>query len=822
MNKIKRLFSLIITFVLSLSFTGILSLKANEVPAEVHYSENGKGTWQVTEETNENIYGMNYTHAYGMTSASGAVNKQQVNIFDMKTDGTYSKIVNWAIQDSPNSFKRATIMDIARDYEEKHPGWIVLGGINADQYAMTEHYGGSKSPIFPQPFYPLIMDGERRYMTGLFGTTNNFVGFSNNPSNPFIYESARLGYYVCIYNEDNVEVSRTFVEGFNQEASGTGTTVWMPYKNQAGSSYICNSVSGNLYVVENPELQYVSNCPEYGVEYNAFGRGYISKITNEHTLKEVEFLIQTNDDNLKAQLQEGTKVIVQGVYENEDLNNVEFSAGFHSAQRLNNKDVEATASYDTQTYSRSIFGRKADGSYVLVTVDLYNGQYKGMTQDESNAMLASYGVVEAYQQDGGGSVTACVRNSIGTFDLVNKPKDGSTRTVFNGLFFAVRDPGFRVKNVSNTRNSIYITKEETLNSSLIKNAKVEVSGKTYDLNDVKTEISGLQEDTQYVVTFKFDMYNDKTKVYEPCTYSVVTKTKAFNIPSSGLKVTDVDKNSIVLTKSESEFSEHISNVVLNVDYTDYNIGSSTEYVIEGLLEDTKYNATITYDVYDPESGNTYKGTETIEFTTLKNALPRFNRFEIVRVSDTRITFGFDIQDKDDVVSQAFLYYNKEKMELTNMSGTISINDLDLKAKEYTFYIQVYYNDGKAATLKKLTSEKIVYGTNSETKSITYVLDGGTLDENAPEEYVVGVGLSKLPTVTKEGYIFKGWKLNGEVVTSISTTSNEDITLTATWEAEPEEPSTDSGSSGCSMTSVKMILSLTASMSLFALLLRKRK
>ena len=90
---------------------------------------------------------MNYTHAYGMTSASGAVNKQQVNIFNMKTDGTYSKIVNWAIQDSPNSFKRATIMDIARDYEEKHPGWIVLGGINADQYAMTEHYGGSKSPI---------------------------------------------------------------------------------------------------------------------------------------------------------------------------------------------------------------------------------------------------------------------------------------------------------------------------------------------------------------------------------------------------------------------------------------------------------------------------------------------------------------------------------------------------------------------------------------------------------------------------------------------------------------------------------------------------
>ena len=82
------------------------------------------------------------------------------------------------------------------------------------------------------------------------------------------------------------------------------------------------------------------------------------------------------------------------------------------------------------------------------------GTYSGTTQNESNTILKQFGVTDAYQQDGGGSVTACVRNSIGTFDLVNKPKDGSTRTVFNGLFFAVRDPGFRVKNVSNTRSSI--------------------------------------------------------------------------------------------------------------------------------------------------------------------------------------------------------------------------------------------------------------------------------------------------------------------------------------------------------------------------------
>lgn len=832
MNKIKTIFSLIITFVLTFTFASLFTVNASN---DVVYSENGKGSWKVNEETKENIYGMNYIHALGETSASGAVNGQQVNVFEMKTDGTYSKIVNWAIQDSVNSYKRATIMDIAKDYEAKHPGWIVLGGINADQYAMTANYAGTKTPFYPQPFYPLVMDGERRFVTGLTGPESNFVGFKNDgTSESFEYESHVLGYYVCIYDENNKEINRIYLEGFNQEPSSNGTTVWMPYLNQGGNGYICDVVSGNLYVVENPELQYISNAPLYGIKYSGFGKGIISKKTNEHALKEGQFLIESNDINVETALKEGTKIIVQGVYANENLNSVECTAGFHSAQRLNDKDVVSNQSYDTQTYSRSIFGRKADGSYVLVTVDMFSGQYKGMTQDESNAMLKSYGVVEAYQQDGGGSVTACVRNSIGTFDLVNKPKDGATRTVFNGLFFVVRDPGFRVNKVSNTRNSIIIKQEVTVNSDLVKNAKAIVNGKEYIIEGENTEIKGLEENTSYDVTFVFDMYNEKTNDYESCTYTISTQTKAFEIPKSGLNVTNVDKNSITLVMKESEYSDYISNVLLEVDGFEYNIGSSKTYEVTGLIEDTEYVGTITYDVYDPESGKTYEGKETIQFTTLVNALPQIKRFEQVRLSENKITFGFEYVDKDNVVKGAYIYYNRESITLDIKSGTVSIDNLDFENTQYTFYLMLTYDDGKSLTLKKLSSEKIIYGTETSIKNITYELDGGVLPEDAPKTFEIGVGLAELPTPTKEGYIFKGWLYNGKSISKISTTMKVNITLQATWEADPnynpggtdqpggnEEPG--GSSSSCNMgANIQMLLGLSTTLSLMVIALRKKK
>ena len=79
---------------------------------------------------------------------------------------------------------------------------------------------------------------------------------------------------------------------------------------------------------------------------------------------------------------------------------------------MNGVDVVNNDAYNTRQYNRSIFGRKADGTYALITVDFNNDKSKfgGQNFTQTNAMLKAYGITEAYQDDGGGSVTAILRD----------------------------------------------------------------------------------------------------------------------------------------------------------------------------------------------------------------------------------------------------------------------------------------------------------------------------------------------------------------------------------------------------------------------------
>ena len=65
-------------------------------------------------------------------------------------------------------------------------------------------------------------------------------------------------------------------------------------------------------------------------------------------------------------------------------------------------------------------------------------------------------------------------------------------------------------------------------------------------------------------------------------------------------------------------------------------------------------------------------------------------------------------------------------------------------------------------------------------NITYVLNEGLLSEDVPNSYEENVGLATLPTPTRDGYTFDGWYLNDTLVTSIDSTYNQDVILTAKW------------------------------------------
>lgn len=73
--------------------------------------------------------------------------------------------------------------------------------------------------------------------------------------------------------------------------------------------------------------------------------------------------------------------------------------------------------------------------------------------------------------------------------------------------------------------------------------------------------------------------------------------------------------------------------------------------------------------------------------------------------------------------------------------------------------------------------------SGDSYSITYVLDGGTLQDGAPTEYTAK-DRPDLPSAYKDGYVLLGWRLSedsDEVIKIFPRNAKGDITLYATWE-----------------------------------------
>ena len=103
------------------------------------------------------------------------------------------------------------------------------------------------------------------------------------------------------------------------------------------------------------DLAYMNNSRTFtnigGID-SLFGRGTITLLTKNQTIDKWQIAIDTNDNTLRSNLSLNTKVRIQYYYENEEMNKVESSFGYHSAQRENNMDIKTKADYDARRYNR--------------------------------------------------------------------------------------------------------------------------------------------------------------------------------------------------------------------------------------------------------------------------------------------------------------------------------------------------------------------------------------------------------------------------------------------------------------------------------------
>lgn len=712
----KVLFSIITILLLGLSINPVLGA------SKVTKDDTGASSWQANSTTETNLYGMTHSFIEGTASTSGANYNQQVNMFEMKTDGINSKLVTWGRQSNNQNLSRATLAQIARDYEEEHPGWIVVGGINADQfYTKKGNKRGEDGsyPYYQQTYYPFIMDGERRYPITPYGITTNFVGFTNDGSaNSFVHASALAGYTLRILDESGNVLGKYNVENINAAPNDNQTSLWASYLGATTGTAVeqkPTSSINNIYIVENAELAYTNVTPEYGfsgeTQTSFFGRGVISSVSSSATIGSGQFAVETKNADLIAALSEGKKIVVQYDYVDEAMNNVEAASGYHSIQRMNGMDVTSNAAYNTRQYNRSIFGRKADGTYVLFTVDFKNGdkKYGGQNFTQTNAMLKAYGVVEAYQDDGGGSVTAIRRTKTGNFEVTNFTSDGAPRSVLTGLFFVVRDPNISVDYNTITRSSVELTQSNT-EHNIVKDLKVVYDGKEFLPENGRIKVTGLAEDTLHNLEVQYSIasVNDPDNFVKTSTTFAI-QTLAFEYPQSNISITGKTNETIEVSyKPTSAENDVIKNIVIHISDYEYQMGEQYIYTIDDLIEDTEYQIYFEYDVYDKETGNLYhKVEDPFTIKTLAFEAPTISRFELFYVNENVFRFKYSYKDSDEVVKSAYIKMDDIEYSIDSKTGTKEIDGSFLAPGKHKFIFVIEYQ-GEDGFAYKITSEELEY------------------------------------------------------------------------------------------------------------------
>lgn len=484
-----------------------------------------------------------FIHDSGYSTRNGAQVDQELFILMQKSNASEGvKVVSWGGYNEGHSVStalpRMTLAKIAEDYEKNHPGWKVIGGINADQYCWR--YGtsstGGEDILENRPYYTMKADNENWFSHHFMGgVSTNLVGFLNDGDQQIVYNTnineVTPVFKLNVYNENNELVGKFDVTDLNPKTKNNGSYTYIyavtdtgntssPISRDRETKSINVSSSNDLYIVSDADKTWVGNSVDYswyktGVN-SFFGKGYIDKIAKQTELLSTQFAIETTNEELLKLLKQGCYVVAQheiyGGYEN-----CESAIGWHRVQRLNNVDnpVGSSDSYNNRAYPRSVVGVTDDGRIALITGE---GTTKsGFYAQEINAVCKAYNIKTAFQMDGGGSVSMILKNEEGEFVTMNKPSDGTDRSIYSGLFFVIKDVEAEVELTNVTANSLEMNVDitdygnhganKTVTNSYVQLSYIAKNGKefieSYEIINGKVKAENLSPNVPYTMKIQF-------------------------------------------------------------------------------------------------------------------------------------------------------------------------------------------------------------------------------------------------------------------------------------------------------------------------------
>ena len=689
----KKFLNYLLTFLvmLTLVFVGVNTTKLDALysSSTLREAEEAKVTNLVGGVT---LYKQRLETLYNGTGVSGNIkdlwNNHTVQWVDLPASNTGVKVVTWS-KGNTNGWQKATVKQTMQDFESKHPGWIVVAGVNGDFFDNSS--GGTSEPT---GFY--VQDGGEVFRPDHAGAGYRLtLGWNNDGSyitgRPTHDEKMTLHVGDKEYTVNSVN-SAPAAEGVTlltvDASSAYDLTGYTVYKVDNGA-YRVASGNKKLFVkgyVVSLEDSLSSVKAEKGYFYLASKDGSLDGLKADDFVK-VQYDLTGNWANVNSAVGYIYQVLINNEHKYEN-NGVQYD---HLGVRDND--------FIYTTHPRTLVGFKEDGSTVLMVVDgrgKASDYLEGASLYQCGELLQHAGCVNGFNLDGGGSSTLVVRNEQGGFDVINTPSDGTERYIGNAILFVMEDPGIKTDASYSDRSSIKIDINENTYGSL-QNVVAVVDGKEYPFTSNSLVINGLNEDTKYQVKVKYQIKDYRGTGNWLNNETLVTAyTAPFVMPSSGLKI---DSRSITdvgfkVIKEDFGHAANIRNVVIQVGDSVYQMGDAMEFVINDLIIDTEYDVSITYEVYDELTGKLYPGSlDPVKVKTASFITPSITRFEEKGIISEQYVFAYTYADKSSKVEEAYLLVNDVKHMADAKSGNFRIADIDLNKSSYTIkFVLEYTND----------------------------------------------------------------------------------------------------------------------------------
>lgn len=407
-------------------------------------TEFGGAQYRVDEtvELNHLPFGITHRRDLGVSGIT-TLDAQQVNVIEIPASEDI-KIVPWG-RIHAATWSLSSVRNIAKDFEEKNPGYRVMAAINGDFFDIN----GTRN--FPFATVGVHVANGEFYKTADSGSSTRLtLGFKNDGSTQSLVGNKPLvksEYMILSIYEDNEIIHEFNIDKVNQTPDDNEIALY--YANWDDDKRIVPIDVTNGFVVETATHALAHSPRDF------YGIGQITAYTSK-SLVQREFAIVSNNPEVTALLAIGTTIRAQYRFA-DDYADIEYATGCGRPIIYENQFMPDTTVFGTSRHPRTMIGIKADGTILMTTVDGRQPTIgmNGVSQQEMGAILHHYGAVEAYNLDGGGSTTMAILED-GALRVTNSPSDGRERSNSNALLVVVRVPSISYSTSHITNQSVTI------------------------------------------------------------------------------------------------------------------------------------------------------------------------------------------------------------------------------------------------------------------------------------------------------------------------------------------------------------------------------